>query len=74
MLNFNNKLLKLIKLAIKLIQKLVFTIGKIETTYKEQQSRVEHLSMSKLDLSETLDKLEKLQEKLGQTRKSGIDE
>lgn len=65
MLNFNNKLLKLIKLAIKLIQKLVFTINKIETTYKEQQSKVEHLSMSKLDLTETLEKLEKLKDKFG---------
>lgn len=65
MLNFNNKLLKLINLAIKLIQKLIFTIGKIEATYIDSQSKVENLSMSKTDLSETVEKLEKLKTKLG---------
>ena len=69
MLNFNNKLLKLVKLAIKLIQKLIFTIGKIELTYYESQKKVENLSMSKVDLSEVLEKLEKLQDKLGADKK-----
>lgn len=64
MLNFNNKLLKLIKLAIKLINKLIFTIGKIETTYNEAQSKVEHLSTSKADLSEALQTLKNVQAKL----------
>ena len=73
MLNFNNKLLKLIKLAIKLIQKLIFTINKIESTYKASQEKVENLSMSKVDLSETLEKLEKLQDKLG-AKKAGVCE
>jgi len=70
MLNFNNKLLKLIKLAIKLIQKLVFTINKIEQTYVESQKKVENLSMSKVDLNETLEKLQKLQDKFG-AKKAG---
>ena len=61
MFNFNNKLLKLVKLAIKLTNKLIFTIGKIETTYNEAQSKVEHLSTSKVDLSEALQALEKVQ-------------
>jgi len=64
MLNFNNKLLKLIKLAIKLINKLLYTINKIETTYKEAQSKVEHLSTSKVDLTEVVQKLENIQTKI----------
>ena len=64
MLNFNNKLLKLIKLAIKLINKLIFTIDKIQKTYDEAQSKVEHLSTSRVDLSEVVEKLEKLQTKV----------
>lgn len=69
MFNFNNKLLKLVKLAIKLTNKLIFTIGKIETTYNEAQSKVEHLSTSKVDLSEALQALEKVQSKLeGKTK------
>jgi len=69
MLNFNNKLLKLIKLAIKLINKLIFTIDKIQKTYDEAQSKVEHLTTSRVDLSEVVEKLEKLQTKVeGKTK------
>lgn len=64
MLNFNSKLLKLIKLAIKLINKLIFTIMKIEKTYEEAESKVEHLSTSKTDLTAVLNTLEKIQAKL----------
>ena len=74
MLNFNNKLLKLIKLAIKLIKKLIFVIGKIELTYLESQKKVENLSMSKTDLSDILIKLEKLEQKFGSKPKAGVDE
>ena len=74
MLNFNNKLLKLIKLAIKLIQKLIFTINKIETTYKASQEKLENLSTSKIELTETLQKLEKLQSKLGAKTKTSEGE
>ena len=69
MLNFNSKLLKLIKLAIKLINKLIFTIDKIQKTYDEAQSKVEHLTTSRVDLSEVVEKLENLQTKIeGKTK------
>ena len=63
MLNFNSKLLRLIKFAIKLIKKLIFTIQKIEKTYEEAQSKVEHLSTSKTDLTDALHTLENVQQK-----------
>ncbi len=64
MLISSNKVLKLIKLAIKLVNKLIFTIQKIEKTYEEGQKKVEHLSMSKVDLTEVVEKLEKVQKKI----------
>jgi len=64
MLIFQNKVLKLIKLAIKLVNKLVFTIQKIEKTYEEGQKKVEYLSMSKVDLTDVAEKLEKIQKKI----------
>ena len=51
MILFQNKLLKLVKLAIKLTNKLIFVIGKIEKTYQDAEAKVENLSMKKLDLS-----------------------
>lgn len=69
MLNFNNKLLKLIKLAIKLINKLIFTIDKIQKTYDEAQPKVEHLSISRVDLSEVAEKLGNIKTKIeGKTK------
>ena len=69
MLNFNNKILKLIKLSIKLINKLIFTINKIENAYRDSEKKVENLSTSKTDLSKMIEGLEKLQEKLGEKKK-----
>ena len=64
MLIFQNKIIKLIKLAIALVKKLIFTIQKIEKAYEEGQKKVEHLSLSKVDLSDILEKLEKVQKKI----------
>ena len=64
MLFSSNKILKLIKLAIKLVNKLIFTIQKIEKTYEETQSKVENLSLTKVDLSDLVEKLEKVQKKI----------
>lgn len=66
MIIFQNKLQKLIKLAIKLINKLIFTIAKIETTYQSAQEKVEHLSLTKVDLTDVMETLKKVQEKLGE--------
>lgn len=64
MFNIQNKILKLVKLAIKLVSKLIFTIQKIEKTYEEGQAKVEKLSASKVDMSEILEKLQKAQKKI----------
>ena len=64
MLIFQNKVLKLIKFAIKLVNKLVFTIQKIEKTYEEGQKKVENLSLTKVDLTDVAEKLEKIQKKI----------
>ncbi len=65
MILFQNKLLKLVKLAIKLTNKLIFVIGKIEKTYQDAEAKVENLSMKKLDLSNILESLNKISQKLG---------
>ena len=64
MLIFQNKVLKLIKLAIKLVNKLAFTIGQIEKTYAEGQAKMANISLAKVDLSELSEKLEEIQKKI----------
>ena len=66
MIIFQNKLLKLLKLASKLVNKLIFVIDKIEKTYLEAQSKVENLVLIKIDLKNVLETLNKVQEKLGE--------
>lgn len=65
MLNINKKILKLVKLAIALVNKLVYTINKIEAAKKEADAKVEHLILAKDDLSGVVEKLEEFQKKLG---------
>ena len=48
---------------------LIFTINKIENTYRDSEKKVENLSTSKTDLSKMIEGLEKLQEKLGEKKK-----
>ena len=39
-------------------------LQKIEKTYEETQSKVENLSLTKVDLSDVVEKLEKVQKKI----------
>jgi flagellar biosynthesis chaperone FliJ len=61
---FQNKISKLIKLAIKLINKLIFVIDKIQTTYNDAQEKLENLELSKVDLTQVVETLETLLTKL----------
>jgi protein-L-isoaspartate O-methyltransferase len=54
----------LIKLAIKLINKLIYTIEKIQTTYNDAQEKLENLEVSKVDLTQVVETLETLLTKL----------
>ena len=64
MINLNKKILKLVKIAIKLVAKLIETIQKIETTYLQAKPKVAKLSGLKIELNEILNKLEGIQKKL----------
>jgi flagellar biosynthesis chaperone FliJ len=64
MMIFQNKISKLIKLAIKLINKLIFVIDKIQTTYNDAQEKLENLELSKVDLTQVVETLETLLTKL----------
>jgi flagellar biosynthesis chaperone FliJ len=64
MMIFQSKISKLIKLAIKLINKLIYTIDKIQTTYNDAQEKLENLELSKVDLTQVVETLETLLTKL----------
>ncbi len=65
MILFQNKLLKLIKLAMKLINKLIFVIEKIEKTQQDVQSKIENLSSVKTYLLDVFENMNRVYKKLG---------